>query len=133
MTNASPWLAHEQSLTTLNTFARCAQTSSSTTSPRSRHWALMRSTQRTTAQPLIPDMTELTHGRARKILHAAELIRGATISVPWEPSSIVVHLGAGIQSFRGHLLRAAVPGTKHQSRHYRGPHWLPAGIPPSRR
>ena len=93
MTNASPWLAHEQSLTTLNTSRVCADVVS-TTSPRSRHWALMRSTQRTTAQPLIPDMT----GDPRSGAENPSRRRtdpGATISVPWEPSSIVVHLGAG--------------------------------------
>jgi len=44
----------------------------------------------TTTQLLIPDMAKLTHGEARRILHAAELIRGAAISAPWE--EFAVHL-----------------------------------------
>jgi hypothetical protein len=47
----------------------------------------------TTAQILIPDLAKLTHGEARRILHAAELIRGAAISAPWE--GFVVHLRPG--------------------------------------
>lgn len=47
----------------------------------------------TTAQLFIPDMAKLAHGEARRILHAAELIRGAAISVPWE--GFVVHLRPG--------------------------------------
>ena len=47
----------------------------------------------TTAQLLIPDMAKLTHGEARKILRAAELIRGAAISAPWE--GFAVHLRPG--------------------------------------
>jgi hypothetical protein len=49
---------------------------------------------RTTAQLLIPDMTHLTVGQARRILHAAELIRGAAISVPWEGLAVHLRLGA---------------------------------------
>lgn len=44
----------------------------------------------TTAQLLIPDMAKLTHGEARRILHVAELTRGAAISAPWE--GLDVHL-----------------------------------------
>ena len=44
----------------------------------------------TTAQLLIPDMAKLTHAEARRILHVAELTRGAAISAPWE--GLAVHL-----------------------------------------
>jgi hypothetical protein len=47
----------------------------------------------TTAQLLVPDMAKLTHGEARRILHAAERIRGAAISAPWE--GFTVHLRPG--------------------------------------
>lgn len=47
----------------------------------------------TAAQLLIPDMAKLTHGEARRILRAAELIRGAAISAPWE--GFAVHLRPG--------------------------------------
>ena len=47
----------------------------------------------TTAQLLIPDLAKLTHDEARRVLHAAELIRRAAISVPWE--GFAVHLRPG--------------------------------------
>jgi hypothetical protein len=39
---------------------------------------------RTTVQIAIPDFTKLTRPEACAILRAADLIRGAAISVPWE-------------------------------------------------
>jgi hypothetical protein len=38
-------------------------------------------------------MVKLTHGRTRRILHAAELIRGAAISAAWQ--GLAVHLRPG--------------------------------------
>jgi len=47
----------------------------------------------TTAQITVPDFAKLTLLQARAILHAADLIRGAVVTVPWEGVSIHVHPG----------------------------------------
>ena len=47
----------------------------------------------TTAQITVPDFAKLTMPQARAILHAADLIRGAVVTVPWEGISIHVHPG----------------------------------------
>ena len=48
---------------------------------------------RTTAQVTVPDFAKLTMPEARPILHAADLIRGAAVTVPWEGITIHVHPG----------------------------------------
>jgi hypothetical protein len=50
----------------------------------------------TTAQIAVPDFAKLTMLKARAILHAADLIRGAVITVPWEGLSIHVHPGTAV-------------------------------------
>ena len=47
----------------------------------------------TTAQITVPDFAKLTMPQARAILHAADLIRGAIVTVPWQEFSIHVHPG----------------------------------------
>ena len=49
---------------------------------------------RTTTQLTVPDLAKLTMPEARPILHAADLIRGAAVTVPWEGITIHVHPGA---------------------------------------
>ena len=49
--------------------------------------------ERTTIQLTVPDFTKLTMLEARSILHAADLIRGAAVTVPWEGITIHVHPG----------------------------------------
>jgi hypothetical protein len=78
----------------------------------------------TTVQLVIPDLAKLTHGEARRILHAAELIRGAAISVPWQ--GFVVHLRPGARPpsediFSGLLYQelSISPGTTEVSVGYR--------------
>ena len=46
---------------------------------------------RTMTQVAVPDFAKLTLQQARAILHAADLIRGAVVTVPWEGISIHVH------------------------------------------
>lgn len=48
---------------------------------------------RTTIQLTVPDFTKLTMPEARPILHAADLIRGAAVTVPWEGITFHVHPG----------------------------------------
>ncbi len=50
----------------------------------------------TTAQISVPDFAKLTMPQARAILHAADLIRGAVVTVPWEGFSIHVHPGTAV-------------------------------------
>ena len=47
----------------------------------------------TTVQIAVPDFAKLTMPEARAILHAADLIRGAVVTVPWEGISLHVHPG----------------------------------------
>ena len=47
----------------------------------------------TTVQIAVPDFAKLTLLQARAILHAADLIRGAVVTVPWEGISLHVHPG----------------------------------------
>jgi len=51
---------------------------------------------RTTVQIAVPDFTKLTGPEARAILRAADLIRGAAISVPWEGIGICLRPGVGV-------------------------------------
>ena len=48
---------------------------------------------RTTTQITVPDFAKLTMLEARPILHTADLIRGAAVTVPWEGITIHVHPG----------------------------------------
>ena len=47
----------------------------------------------TTVQIAVPDFAKLTLLQARAILHAADLIRGAVVTVSWEGISLHVHPG----------------------------------------
>jgi hypothetical protein len=48
---------------------------------------------RTTTQVTVPDFAKLTMPEARPILHTADLIRGAAVTVPWEGITLHVHPG----------------------------------------
>jgi hypothetical protein len=52
----------------------------------------------TTVQLVISDLAKLTHGEARRILHAAELVGGAAISAPWEGFAVHLTPGASLPS-----------------------------------
>lgn len=50
----------------------------------------------TTAQVAVPDFERMTWAEARAILRAADLIRGAAITVPWEGIGIHLHPEIGV-------------------------------------
>jgi hypothetical protein len=47
----------------------------------------------TTAQVAVPDFASMTWPEARPILHAADLIRGAALTVPWQEVGMHLHPG----------------------------------------
>jgi hypothetical protein len=49
----------------------------------------------TSTQIRVPDLTKLTHRDARRILYAAEVLRGEAISVPWDVRTVHLNPGAG--------------------------------------
>jgi hypothetical protein len=48
----------------------------------------------TSTQLRVPDLTKLVHSDARGIMHAAEVLRGEAISVPWDVRTVHLHPGA---------------------------------------
>jgi len=48
----------------------------------------------TSTQLRVPDLTKLMHLEARGMVHAAEVLRGEAISVPWDARTVHLHPGA---------------------------------------